>query len=215
MTTSTGTTAGNGWGAAVLLGQGVLSRPELPELLDRTLARIRAASIDSIAVLVVAATPAIEAVAVRHRARVIVDAAPHRGNAGALRDALGRLPGDPLLVVNGDTDTSTDIPALMGMHADRADCTLAVVHVADVSRAGYLRLDPDGRVEVFEGPTERLAVPGWAHAGMTAVSRDAVSLVAQGVPASMEADLVPVLVLSGWRVRAAVSGGGFEDIDRA
>ena len=71
MTTSTGTTAGNGWGAAVLLGQGVLSRPELPELLDRTLARIRAASIDSIAVLVIAPTPAIEAVAVRHRARFL------------------------------------------------------------------------------------------------------------------------------------------------
>ena len=215
MTVSTGATAGTGWSAAVLLGQSVLSRPELPELLDRTLARIRAASIDTVAVLVVEPVAAIEAVAARHGARVIVDAAPHQGNAGALRDALDRLPGDPLLVVNGDTDTSTDILALMGMHAERADCTLAVVHVADVSRAGYLRLDPDGRVEVFEGPTERLAVPGWAHAGVTALSREAASLVARGVPASMEADLFPALVLSGWRVWASVSGSGFEDIDRA
>jgi len=212
---STGANAGTGWGAAVLLGQSVLSRPELPELLDRTLARIRAASIETVAVLVVEPTPAIETVATRHGARVIVDAAPQRGNAGALRDALERLPGDPLLVINGDTDTSTDIRTLMQMHADRADCTLAVVHVADVSGAGYLRLDPDGRVEVFEGPTERLAVPGWAHSGVTAISRDAVSLLASGVPASMEADLLPTLVLSGWRVWASVSGSGFEDIDRA
>ena len=140
---------------------------------------------------------------------------PNGSGTGASCAALDRLPGDPLLVVNGDTDTSVDIAALMEAHTGRAGCTLAVVQVADVSRAGYLRLDPDGRVELFEGPTERLAVPGWAHAGVTALSREAALLVAEGVSASLEADLVPALLLSGWRVRAAVSTGKFEDIARA
>lgn len=205
---------GGEWGAAVLLGEGVLSRPGLPELLDRTLSRIRATGLDEIAVLTVAAAPTVVATAARHDAHVIVDAAPRRGNAGALRAALDHLAGDPLLIVNGDTDTSVDLAALMEAHSGRADCTLSVVQVADVSRAGYLRLDPDGRVELFEGPTERLAVAGWAHAGVTALSREAALLVAEGVSASIEADLVPALLLSGWRVRAAVSGGQFKDIAR-
>jgi NDP-sugar pyrophosphorylase family protein len=202
------------WAAAVLLGNDVLGRPGLPELLDRTLARIRAAGITRIAVLAVAPDSALEATAARHGAQVIVDRAAHRGTAGALRDALDDLAGDLLLVVNGDTDTSIDIGALMEAHVGRADCTLAVVQVEDVSHAGYLRLDPDGRVELFEGPTERLAVPGWAHAGVAALSREAVLLLAKDVPASIEADLLPALVLSGWHVRADVSGGRFEDIAR-
>lgn len=203
------------WGAAVLLGEGVLSRPGLPELLDRTLSRIRATGLGEIAVLTVAAAPVVVAMAERHGARVVVDRSPKRGNAGALRAALDSLVGDTVLVVNGDTDTSVDLGALMEAHAGRADCTLAVVQVDDVSRAGYLRLDPDGRVELFEGPTDRLAVSGWAHAGVTALSREAALLVAEGVPASLEADLVPALLLAGWRVRAAVSTGKFEDIARA
>ena len=55
----------------------------------------------------------------------------------------------------------------------------------------------------------------WAHAGVTALSQEAVLLVGAGVSASMEADLIPGLLLAGWRVRPAVSTGKFEDIARA
>lgn len=80
------------------------------------------------------------------------------GSAGGPRLALPLLRDDPLLIVNGDTLTTVDLPALARAHADSgARVTLALVPNEEFDRYGGVRLDAERRVTGFvrRGPGAR------------------------------------------------------------
>jgi mannose-1-phosphate guanylyltransferase len=72
------------------------------------------------------------------------------GSGGGPRLALPIVGTDVFLIVNGDTLTDVDVPALARAH-DRSDAlvTLALVPNREFDRYGGVRLDDDGRVVGF------------------------------------------------------------------
>ncbi len=123
-----------------------------------------------------------------------VEAAP-MGTGGALalaRAALG--PGDPLLVLNGDSFVDVDLAALVAAH--RGAATLTLVEVADASRYGQVTLGPDGRVTAFveKGATTG---PGLINAGVYVLAASVLAGLPDG-PSSLERDVLPALVAAGF-----------------
>lgn len=191
-------TDGDRAAAVVLVGPSVATSPELPALLERTLARLRAAVPGPVAVLASDASEALTRAAASAGATVIEDPRPPLRNAGSLRAALDGVEGNPIVVVNGDTEIDIDFAAVLAEHRERrGDCTVCIAQRDDLSGLGYVRVGPEGAIESFERPMPHLPVTGWAHAGVMVIDRAAVALLAPGVRASIEEDLLPALVVAG------------------
>lgn len=112
------------------------------------------------------------------------------GTGGALRFAASRLTSDPVLALNGDTWTDTDLTAFATAHrAHDAYLTILCAEVSDASRYGRLEVDEDDRVMHY---AEKEDVPrrGLISAGFYLLSRRALEdLVASGA-ASFERDFL-------------------------
>ena len=139
---------------------------------------------------------------------------PHvLGSAGGPRQAFDLLDGDRLVVVNGDTITDLDLPALVAAHERlRPLVTMAVLS----PRPGYNALLVDG-AGCFAGVRRAGAGSDGEPAGLQAVhfmgvqvvDRRAFAGVAPGTPAETIKSLYPQLVGSdptavrGWRSDAS------------
>jgi D-glycero-alpha-D-manno-heptose 1-phosphate guanylyltransferase len=118
------------------------------------------------------------------------------GTGGAVKNAE-MFATDPSLLVNGDTFFDADLGRLLQFHADtRAEVTLSLFEVEDVSRYGSVVLDPRGMVVGFREKDEGAAEPGLINAGLTLVSKRLISSLPSG-PFSMEREIFPSLVRSG------------------
>ena len=103
------------------------------------------------------------------------------GSGGGPCRALRLIEGPRALVLNGDTLTDLDIPALVNAHtASGAQVTLAVVPNEDPESYGGVAADADG---VFTGLVPRgSADPSWHFVGVHVVERSAYDGVSPDVP---------------------------------
>jgi NDP-sugar pyrophosphorylase family protein len=104
------------------------------------------------------------------------------GSAGGPRHALAIVGADDFFVINGDTLTDLDLPALMASHAaSGALVTLAVVPNAAYERYGGVHLDDDGAVVGFSRRGSASA-HSWHFIGVQAVNASVFAALPDNVP---------------------------------
>jgi D-glycero-alpha-D-manno-heptose 1-phosphate guanylyltransferase len=132
------------------------------------------------------------------------------GTGGAIAFALDSLGLDEALVANGDTYLDGDIGGML-TPLDRSGGELfrmAVVEVADRSRFGGVKMDGQRWVQGFV--EKGVQGPGPINAGLYRLCRAALPAQRAGAY-SLEADILPALVLQG-TVAALPVAGSFTDI---
>ncbi|MBB1635741.1 nucleotidyltransferase family protein [Cupriavidus sp. UME77] len=83
------------------------------------------------------------------RLHYIVEEEP-LGTGGAILKAVAEIPGDDVLVFNGDTLAVVDLAAFVAdAEATRADVALAVANVSDATRYGTVEIDDARRICAF------------------------------------------------------------------
>jgi NDP-sugar pyrophosphorylase family protein len=121
------------------------------------------------------------------------------GTAGALRRALPRLEGEALMAMNGDSFCDVDLAAAWTWHrAAASEATLVLVETPDASRYGRVEVDDAGAVRAFTEKQEGSG-PGWINAGIYLLARSRVAEIPEGVPRSLERDVLPGWVGRGLR----------------
>jgi mannose-1-phosphate guanylyltransferase len=133
------------------------------------------------------------------RIRYVAEPEP-LGTAGAIRfaaDQLGDELNDRFLALNGDVLTDLDLGALLRAHEERgARATLGLYPVEDSSAYGLVPTNADGEVLAFLEKTGR-EEPDVVNAGMYALERSVLDLIAPGENVSIERDVFPRLVGDG------------------
>jgi mannose-1-phosphate guanylyltransferase len=137
---------------------------------------------------------------------------PLLGSGGGPRRAFSLVGDDRLWLVNGDTLSNVDLPAMADEHASTdALVTMAVIPNPAPARYGGVVVDEDGVVGAFvprgtPGPT-------WHFVGVQIAERAAFGSLQDGVPAESVTGVYRSL-MSARRgaVRAFRSGAGFLDI---
>lgn len=105
---------------------------------------------------------------------------PILGSAGGPRRAFTLTDAGELLVVNGDTLTDADVPALVRAHRTTgALATLAAIPQPPGSKYGGVRVSPEGWYAGMAGPGE-----GSHFIGVQMVRREALEALQEGEPAS-------------------------------
>ena len=123
--------------------------------------------------------------------------------AGGVKNALPEADA-PFVAMNGDQIMDVDIRALLEAHeSNRADLTIVVRRVEDVSAFGLVQCDEGYRIEAFlekrpEDPTGRNLV----NSGLYVFSPSVLDAIPAGQPYSNERELFPGLVEAGARVFA-------------
>jgi len=146
-------------------------------------------------------------------AGVIIRCSPEQtplGTGGAVKHAA-RFATEPCLLVNGDTFFDADLDGLLRFHREkRADVTLSLFEVDDVSRYGSVIVDEAGSITRFCEKEEGKAGPGFINAGVSLLTRKFIEALPDG-PFSMERDVFPSLAGSG-RMFGLPQQGAFFDI---
>jgi phosphoheptose isomerase len=115
---------------------------------------------------------------------------------GALRLALEHLDSNPVLVLNGDSFCELDLSALVEWHRwKRADATMALAYLSDVTRFGSVAWNENGRIVRFEEKGRRGS--GWINAGIYLFSRSVLESMGAGEKMSLERDCFPALAEQG------------------
>ncbi|MBN1127845.1 MAG: nucleotidyltransferase family protein [Chitinispirillaceae bacterium] len=131
------------------------------------------------------------------------------GTAGAVRNALSRIPSDHALVVNGDSFCAVDLPALVGWHAAKdATASIVLTTVSDTARYGRVDTDANGAIVRFheKGP----AGPGLMNAGMYLMATSRIGSIPADRALSLEKDIFPQWIAGG--LHGYAGGGRFIDI---
>lgn len=130
------------------------------------------------------------------------------GTGGAVRLALSRCRGEPVLVLNGDTFLELDLAALRACWRDDRAPVVVAREVDDTARFGRMRIE-DGQVVAFA--EKGAAGPGTINGGVYLVPRDLLDAFEPGRPFSIENDFFAPQ--AGRRtIRAFVARGLFVDI---
>ena len=95
------------------------------------------------------------------------------GTGGAVKKAFDQRDDNEVLVVNGDSMFEIDLTLLMDLHGThRAECSVALRHVADTSRYGSIDIDSSNRVVAFREKTQA-GGPGLINGGIYLLNRQA------------------------------------------
>ncbi len=138
------------------------------------------------------------------------EAAP-LGTAGALRNALAKLSGPDVLLLNGDSWCDADLGDFRNFHRlTGADLSMVLVQAADPSRYGKVQAARDGRIARFEEKKE--GDPGWINAGIYLLARTLIAEVPAGPEVSLEGDMIPRWVGLGKKIYGYRHAGRFLDI---
>lgn len=134
------------------------------------------------------------------------------GSAGGPRHALPLIDADPFLVVNGDTLTDLDLPAMVEQHRrSGARVTMAVVPNPAPEQYGGVVAGPDHIVTGFTrrgGPAD-----AWHFVGVQVVNRDVFAPLEDNVPANSVGGVYRDLLASEpGAVRVFTSTGRFIDV---
>ncbi len=112
------------------------------------------------------------------------------GTGGALRHALPLLSRPTVLVLNGDSYCDLDPGAFLTQHQRRrAECSIALAEVPDVSRFGKVTLGDDQRVARFEEKTAA-GGKGRINAGAYLLARSLLDEIPPGT-VSLEREMFP------------------------
>jgi mannose-1-phosphate guanylyltransferase len=149
------------------------------------------------------------------------------GTAGAIKNAASLLPGDRVVVLNGDILTDFDVGQVVAFHQEKgAQATIALRAVERPHAFGVLDTDGDGRVSAWREPTEeekkRVATnPGpptgesdYINAGIYVLEPQVIEQIPAGRPVSIERETYPGLIASGAPVYGIAPTGYWMDIGR-
>jgi mannose-1-phosphate guanylyltransferase len=134
------------------------------------------------------------------------------GTAGGIRHAARGRISETFLALNGDVLSDAPLAELVAMHRERgAAATIALTPVADPSRYGLVRTEPDGRVLGFlEKPELEQIDTNLINAGAYVLEPAVLDLVEDGHAVSIERETFPSLVGAGLFALAQV--GYFSDV---
>jgi D-glycero-alpha-D-manno-heptose 1-phosphate guanylyltransferase len=130
------------------------------------------------------------------------------GTGGSVKNAE-RFATDPTLLVNGDTFFDADLDSLQSFHAEkRAQVSLSLRKVDDVSRYGSVIIDDDSRITGFS--EKKIAGgPGLINAGLSLLAEDFVRALPDG-SYSMEQEIFPKMLHSGGMFGLSQKGAFFD-----
>jgi len=134
------------------------------------------------------------------------------GTGGALRNAVGLLESDSVLVLNGDSYTDADLYRFVVDHREsNADVSLVVVPTDGRGDCGVVQVDRKGRVERFD---EKKSPSGsqYANAGIYILSRNLLDDISPERPISLEQELFPQWLERRRHIHAHVFSGKCVDI---
>jgi D-glycero-alpha-D-manno-heptose 1-phosphate guanylyltransferase len=116
------------------------------------------------------------------------------GTGGAIVLAGKMVQNEQYFVMNGDTLFRIDMSKMYFMHRDKkADITIALRKVEDVSRYGYINMDAKGRIFSFS-EKEKEKRGGWINGGIYLMNKTLISNAELPVIFSLEKDLFPSLL---------------------
>ena len=131
------------------------------------------------------------------------------GTGGAVRNCLESCR-NVVLIVNGDTLFLVDLRSAAAL-LDRTslDGVMLAVHTDDASRYGALAVDDGVLTGFFEKSTR---APGLVYGGALLLKRAVMETVPEGVPLSLELDLLQGFLRKGVRIGVIEANGPFIDI---
>ncbi len=122
------------------------------------------------------------------------------GTAGAVRNALGFISSEQVIVANGDSFCDVDLPAFIRFHSSHADAQISIVVTdPDPSRTdmGTVIVDPTTSTITGFIEKEESAVRGLRNAGIYILERAVLSRMLPEQHVSFEEELFPRMVGQG------------------
>jgi NDP-sugar pyrophosphorylase family protein len=140
----------------------------------------------------------------------VIEAEP-LGTGGAVANALSRLSGEPVLVINGDTIVETDLQAFLTAHgASQAVASILCARVEHAGRYGRLEIDSHRRVVRFSEKDPTDGKPAWINAGYYLFGKTALHGIAKLTKGSLERDILEKMPAG--TIHAYLTDGRFLDI---
>ena len=116
------------------------------------------------------------------------------GTAGAIKNAAENIRSDTFLVANGDSFCSADLSAFHDFHSARhALMSMVVIETENTADCGLVSLDDAQRIASFEEKNEQ-AKSHYINAGIYLFQKEALSLIPDNTPFSLERELFPKLI---------------------
>jgi NDP-sugar pyrophosphorylase family protein len=145
----------------------------------------------------------------RHALPLLLDPASRHGDFGG-----GNGPGRTFVVVNGDTLTDVDLPAMLAQHRQsRALVTMALIPNPRPDKYGSVLLDAGHVVTGFTGRRPATALEGFHFIGPQIVEAEVFESLPDGVPAESVNAVYPKLMAARpGSVMGYVSAALFRDI---
>jgi D-glycero-alpha-D-manno-heptose 1-phosphate guanylyltransferase len=113
------------------------------------------------------------------------------GTAGALRNALPLIISETVLVANGDSFIDGDLPSFIAFHRGcKAQISMLLCEVPDISRYGSVFLDDSGQVLEFLEKRIDIQKPGVINAGVYLIDKNVIESFPHGT-ISLEKDTFP------------------------
>ena len=138
------------------------------------------------------------------------------GTGGAIRNALSKVSGENVLVLNADTYFHTDYESLLREQLkNKAAMTIASRKIEDISRYGAILKDESGRIlrwnEKMSSDQVETPRPGEINGGIYVMQKSLIEKIPEGKQ-SLENDCIPAWLKDGVYLQAISSDGYFMDI---
>jgi mannose-1-phosphate guanylyltransferase len=136
------------------------------------------------------------------------------GTAGGIKNAARFLKDDgPVVAVNGDVLSGTDLKGLIQRHRESgALATITLTSVEDPTAYGLVEVDHDMAVRRFiEKPAADEVTTNLVNAGIYVLEPEVLEMIPPGQEVSIEREIFPELQAMG-RLRAHVSSSYWRDI---
>jgi len=138
------------------------------------------------------------------------------GTGGAIRNALSKVSGENVLVLNADTYFHTDYESLLREQLkNKAAMTIASRKIEDISRYGAILKDESGRIlrwnEKKSSDQVETPRPGEINGGIYVMQKSLIEKIPEGKQ-SLENDCIPAWLEDGLYLQAIPSDGYFMDI---
>ena len=138
------------------------------------------------------------------------------GTGGAIRNALSKVSGENVLVLNADTYFHTDYESLLREQLkNKAAMTIASRKIEDISRYGAILKDESGRIlrwnEKMSSDQAEAPRLGEINGGIYVMQKSLIEKIPEGKQ-SLENDCIPAWLEDGLYLQAVPSDGYFMDI---
>ncbi len=135
------------------------------------------------------------------------------GTAGGIKNAERYLDGEPLVVVNGDVLTGTDLAKAVELHQSSDSlATITLTSVEDPTAYGLVEVDHDMLVRRFlEKPAADEVTTNLVNAGIYVLESEVLRSIPEDREVSIEREIFPDLQARG-KLRAHISSSYWRDI---